>query len=127
MAEPAICVVHDSEAQFQVARKDRKRAFACPHAAAAGRLSQSLRGQMTVRLLCLLLIALALPNAASAENPATVYFASGDGRTEIVGYLFSPAGAAPHPAIVMLHGRAGPYSTNVNADCTLVARSIQSP
>jgi len=82
---------------------------------------------MTVRLICLLLIALALPGAASAEIPATVYFASGDGRTEIVGYLFSPAGAGPHPAIVMLHGRAGPYSTNVNADCTLVARSIKSP
>jgi carboxymethylenebutenolidase len=27
----------------------------------------------------------------------------------------------------MLHGRAGPYSTNVNEDCTLVARGASSP
>jgi dienelactone hydrolase len=81
---------------------------------------------MTARLICLLLIALALPGAASAEIPATVYFASGDGRTEMVGYLFSPAGRGPHPAVVMLHGRAGPYSANVSTDCTLVARSVNS-
>ena len=82
---------------------------------------------MTARLFCPLLIALALPNAVAAKMPVTVYFASGDGRTEIVGYLFSPAGAGPHPAIVMLHGRAGPYSANVNSGCTLVARSVNSP
>jgi dienelactone hydrolase len=81
---------------------------------------------MTTRLICLLLVALALPKAASAETPATVYFASSDGHTELVGYLFSPAERGPHPAIVMLHGRSGPYSTNVNADCTWVARSVSS-
>jgi dienelactone hydrolase len=81
---------------------------------------------MTTRLICLLLVALALPKAASAETPATVYFASADGSTEIVGYLFSPAERGPHPAIVMLHGRSGPYSTNVNADCTWVTRSVSS-
>ena len=57
----------------------------------------------------------------------TVYFPSADGRTEIVGYLFRPHGAGPHPAVVMLHGRAGPYSSNVNAGCTLVARDRSSP
>ncbi len=82
---------------------------------------------MTARLIYLLLIALVLPDTASAEIPATVYFASGDGGTEIVGYLFAPAGRGPYPAIVMLHGRAGPYSSNVNEDCTRVARSIKSP
>jgi dienelactone hydrolase len=81
---------------------------------------------MITRLICLLLVALALPAAASAETPATVYFASSDGHTELVGYLFSPAGLEPHPAMVMLHGRSGPYSTNVNEDCTWVARSISS-
>jgi dienelactone hydrolase len=81
---------------------------------------------MITRLVSLLLVALALPKAASAETPATVYFASGDGHTELVGYLFSPTERGPHPAIVMLHGRSGPYSTNVNADCTLVARSVSS-
>jgi len=82
---------------------------------------------MTVRLICLLLVALVMPRAASAETPTTVYFASADGRTEIVGYLFRPAGRGPYPAIVMLHGRAGPYSANVNDDCTRVARSVASP
>jgi dienelactone hydrolase len=82
---------------------------------------------MTARLTCLLLVALVMPRAASAETPATVYFASADGRTEIVGYLFRPAGRGPFPAIVMLHGRAGPYSANVNNDCTRVARSTASP
>jgi dienelactone hydrolase len=81
---------------------------------------------MITRLICLLLVALALPKAAAAETPATVYFASGDGHTELVGYLFSPAERGPYPAIVMLHGRSGPYSTNVNADCTLVVRSVSS-
>lgn len=36
---------------------------------------------------------------------------SGDGRTELVGYVFRPETAGPHPAVVMLHGRSGPYSS----------------
>jgi len=59
--------------------------------------------------------------------PQTVHFPSADGRTELVGYLFEPAGAGPHPAIVLLHGRGGPYSSNVNAACTLVAPGRESP
>jgi len=65
--------------------------------------------------------------AAARAAPETVYFMSADGVTEIVGYLFHPAGAGPHPAIVLLHGRAGPYSSNDNATCTLVARGVTSP
>jgi dienelactone hydrolase len=75
-------------------------------------------------------LALALPlliaSHAMAE-PETVYFKSADGTTEIVGYLFKPATAGPHGAVVMLHGRAGPYSANVNRDCTWVVRSAPSP
>ncbi|WP_231602290.1 dienelactone hydrolase family protein [Herbaspirillum chlorophenolicum] len=66
-------------------------------------------------------------HAAEAALPQTVYFPSANGRTELTGYLFEPAGPGPHPAIVMLHGRSGPYSTNVNAQCTLVGRGIASP
>jgi carboxymethylenebutenolidase len=62
-----------------------------------------------------------------ADAPETVFFASADGRTEIVGYLYKPAGNGPFPAIVLLHGRGGLYSTNANADCTLIARSVTSP
>jgi hypothetical protein len=63
---------------------------------------------------------------ARAE-PETVYFASADGQTQLVGYLFAPQSAGPHPAVVMLHGRAGPYSSNINEGCTLVARNNSSP
>ncbi|WP_089025436.1 dienelactone hydrolase family protein [Bradyrhizobium mercantei] len=67
-----------------------------------------------------------LPAAATAA-PDTVFFPSADGKTEIVGYLFRPQTAGPHPAIVLLHGRGGPYSINVNKDCTLVSRTNPSP
>ncbi|MGH6738501.1 MAG: dienelactone hydrolase family protein, partial [Bradyrhizobium sp.] len=77
------------------------------------------------RLACLLAVASAFtlpPLAATAAMapPETVYFRSADGTTEIVGYLFKPAGAGAHHAIVLLHGRGGPYSTNANSDCTFV-------
>lgn len=58
--------------------------------------------------------------------PRTVYFPSADGKTELVAYVFAPNGAGPHPAVVMMHGRAGPYSSNVNTQCTGVARSVAS-
>ncbi|MGJ4928343.1 dienelactone hydrolase family protein [Bradyrhizobium sp. HKCCYLS2038] len=60
---------------------------------------------------------------AVAAEPDTVYFPSTDGRTEVTGYLFKPQGRGPFPAVVMLHGRGGPYSSNVSADCTLVSRT----
>lgn len=82
---------------------------------------------MTRRFFGPLILALAMSSAATAAVPDTVYFESADGRTEIVGYLFKPAANGPHPAIMLLHGRGGPYSANVNANCTLVARSHRSP
>ena len=70
---------------------------------------------------------LAARHASDIAVATTEHFASADGRTELVGYLFMPAGAGPHPAVVMLHGRAGPYSSNVNAGCTTVGPGIESP
>ena len=52
--------------------------------------------------------------AGAAAEPQTVYFRSADGRTDIVAYLFRPSSAGPAPAVVMLHGRGGPYSSNDN-------------
>jgi carboxymethylenebutenolidase len=49
---------------------------------------------------------------AFAAVPETVKFASRDGKTELIAYLFKPVTAGPHPAIVMLHGRGGAYSSN---------------
>jgi dienelactone hydrolase len=45
--------------------------------------------------------------------PDRVVFASADGRTSLVGYVFKPEGPHPArvPAVVMMHGRGGPYSS----------------
>jgi carboxymethylenebutenolidase len=64
---------------------------------------------------------------SAVAAPQAVHFPSADGTTELVGYLFEPAGAGPHPAIVLLHGRGGPYSSSVNGECTLVAPGHESP
>ena len=82
---------------------------------------------MIHRLISFLAIALALLAAPARAEPETVYLGSADGATAIVAYLFKPSGGGPHPAIVLLHGRAGPYSANANRDCTLVARGVKSP
>jgi carboxymethylenebutenolidase len=54
------------------------------------------------------------PGSAPAEGlPERVAFRSADGKTELVGYLFKPAPMpSPRvPAVVMMHGRAGAYSS----------------
>ncbi len=52
----------------------------------------------------------ALASRVMAE-PETVHFPSEDGKTRLVGYLFRPSGGGRHAALVLLHGRAGPYSS----------------
>ena len=58
-----------------------------------------------------MLILMGAAAVASAAEVKTVHFPSADGKTRLVGYLFEPAGPGPHAAIVLLHGRAGPYSS----------------
>jgi dienelactone hydrolase len=72
-------------------------------------------------------VAASLLASPALAEPATVYFPSADGETQLVGYLFVPTTPGPHPAVVMLHGRAGPYSASNNKECTLVAEGAQSP
>ena len=43
--------------------------------------------------------------------PRQVHFESADHKTQLVGYLWEPSGPGPHPAIVLMHGRAGAYSS----------------
>ena len=58
-------------------------------------------------------LALALgTGSALAGTPETVTFPSADATTTLKGYLFRPEGPGPHPAVVMLHGRAGPYAAS---------------
>lgn len=63
---------------------------------------------------CAALFALDVP-AVAQQQPVTVEpvtFASRDGKTQVVGYLFkSSATADKAPAVVMLHGRSGAYSS----------------
>jgi len=58
-----------------------------------------------------------LSYGAKAEDlPVRVEFPSADKQTMLVGYYFKPEGEHPNkaPAIVMMHGRAGAYSTSAN-------------
>lgn len=74
-----------------------------------------------------LLIALQVQAGALAAEPERVTFPSADGRTTLVGYLFTPAPGLRErrPAVVMMHGRAGAYSSraeNVHGASTLSQR-----
>jgi dienelactone hydrolase len=61
-------------------------------------------------VLCIAAFAPAAPVAG--DLPTRVEFLSLDGHTTLVGYLFEPHdGQAPFPAVVMMHGRAGAYSS----------------
>jgi dienelactone hydrolase len=55
----------------------------------------------------------------------TVRFPSADGRTQLTGYVFKPAGTGPFPAVVMLHGRAGPYSSNARGKYSAETLSLR--
>jgi dienelactone hydrolase len=58
---------------------------------------------------------LGVPASPAVDQAAVerVEFPSADGKTMLVGYLFKPANARDTgaPAVVMMHGRAGAYST----------------
>jgi dienelactone hydrolase len=63
-------------------------------------------------VLALSMIAL-LGGEAAPSLPDRVTFPSADGHTTLVGYVFQPDGShhSQTPAIVMMHGRAGAYSS----------------
>lgn len=58
----------------------------------------------------------AAPARAEASPPERVVFRSlDDAHTELVGYLYSPVGVqGAAPAVVLMHGRAGAYSSLAN-------------
>ncbi|MDQ0468990.1 dienelactone hydrolase family protein [Labrys wisconsinensis] len=63
---------------------------------------------LTIAAMTWLMVAAAW--AGPEAGPDTVHFAGPDGQS-LVAYLFLPGGhATPIPAVVMMHGRAGPYS-----------------
>ncbi len=56
--------------------------------------------------------AMATTRAETTSEPERVTMPSADGHTMLVGYVFKPMNAQGGrlPAVVMMHGRAGPYS-----------------
>jgi carboxymethylenebutenolidase len=56
------------------------------------------------------------PEDAAAEGPQRMTFPSADGGTTLVGYLFKPVELPTKrvAAVVMMHGRAGAYSSRAN-------------
>jgi dienelactone hydrolase len=58
----------------------------------------------------------AMAEEPQSQPPERVEFPSIGSDTRLVGYVFEPAGdgAAPHPAVVLMHGRSGAYSTAAN-------------
>ena len=66
----------------------------------------------------LMLFAAGLESASAGQDnqPERVTFLSNDGRTTLVGYVYKPhtVAKAGFPAVVMMHGRAGAYSSRAN-------------
>jgi carboxymethylenebutenolidase len=58
----------------------------------------------------------AQPLGSSPQAVERVTFPSADGKTTLVGYVFKPAvpSGTRVPAVVMMHGRAGAYSSRAN-------------
>jgi carboxymethylenebutenolidase len=57
--------------------------------------------------------------------PERVTFPSADGRTTLIGYVYAPSGARGRaPAVVMMHGRAGAYSSRAQGryDATTISQ-----
>jgi carboxymethylenebutenolidase len=72
---------------------------------------------------------LARSQSASDATAARVNFPSADGRTTLVGYVFRPAVESGKrvPAVVMMHGRQGAYSTAAHGvyDATTLSQRHQ--
>ncbi len=69
----------------------------------------------SIAVLSSLSIVSAPAKAQTKGLPERVMFPSADGRTTLVGYLYRPLrSAAPAPAIVMMHGRSGAYSSKAD-------------
>lgn len=85
-------------------------------------------GLLAAAALAILSVA-ASPPPPLGPLPDRVTFASADGQTNLVGYVFRPEGphAARSPAVVMMHGRAGPYSSLANGkyDATTLSQRHQ--
>lgn len=91
--------------------------YDCPLDRVSGRMKD-----WSGKAACIVTVVAAISGAAAAaappsgEPPERVTFASADGHTTLVGYLFKPENprSTRAPAVVMMHGRAGAYSSAAN-------------
>ena len=77
------------------------------------------------KIVAFLMLALFSAQDARAQTPERVTFPSQDGKTTLVGYLFLPRTHTGRvPAVVMMHGRAGAYSSLANGvyDATTLSK-----
>ncbi len=81
---------------------------ACRDLSAAHGVRNRANGMRMLSLFSLLATLIFSVHAASV--PDQVEFASRDWRIALKGYVFLPKTPPPWPAVVMLHGRSGPYS-----------------
>jgi dienelactone hydrolase len=63
------------------------------------------------KIVCFCALAAGMGGVHAAATPETVFFPSRDGKTQLTAFLYKPAMPGPHPAVVMMHGRSGPYSS----------------
>jgi dienelactone hydrolase len=78
-----------------------------------------------IGLLVAIEILLSAWSACADAVPERINFRSADDRTMLTGYLFMPRDqSGRRPAVVMMHGRAGVYSTNATGryDATTLSR-----
>ncbi len=62
------------------------------------------------QLLAAVLLAWGAP-AVQAQVAETLHFPSLDGTSRLVAYMYRPSSPGPHPAVVLMHGRTGLYSS----------------
>jgi dienelactone hydrolase len=105
-------------------RRIVKAAAAALHTAAM-KLPSALRGKPWTQVLLALVLACAWAAGAWAGEPETVHFPSADRKTKLVGYVWKPDSPGPHPAVVMLHGRSGPYSSLAQGTYTAATLSLR--
>jgi dienelactone hydrolase len=84
----------------------------CPDSGSLIRPTDSTCETMPYRLIrSLLRLFLSFGICFAGAIPKTVHFQSEDHKTNLVAYVFEPSTSGRHAAIVLLHGRAGCYSS----------------
>ncbi|HEV2955455.1 MAG TPA: dienelactone hydrolase family protein [Xanthobacteraceae bacterium] len=89
-----------------------------------------MRARAALAAVTVLVVLAARAAAVAVELPQRVTFASADKHTTLVGYVYKPelAAGARAPAVVMMHGRAGAYSSRANGvyDASTLSRRHQA-